>query len=306
MSEPAALTVAQLSERTGVPAGTLRMWEARYGFPGPARPSGGHRRYSQRDADLVRAAIAHRATGLSLPAAIARARETGRAQPASIFAGLKLARPELAPVFLTKHALLCLTRAIEDEQSARGGTAVLIGSFQRARFYRQSQRRWQELARTASMAVALADFRPRRGRRAGAAAVTRGIDVPHEISVNREHPLSREWSVIVSSPQGSACVAGWEIPAERELADAQRRFEVLWSSEPEVVHAAAAVAAAIIEPLATELVGELTTILAQPVAPSTPELRSASALMHRMVAYLGAAERHATAPSGTGRRIDSR
>jgi len=274
----AQLTVAQLSQRTGVPAGTLRMWEARYGFPGPPKPPGGHRRYSEYDAELVRAAIAHRAAGLSLPAAIARARDTQRSQPASIFAGLRLQRPELQAVFLSKEGMLALTRAIEDEQSARGACGVLIGSFQRARFYRQSERRWQELARTARLAIALADFSSRRAPDEG----------PHEVPLSREHPLSREWSIIVSSPHGSACLAGLEVPAEHPVRDRRRRFEVLWSPEPEVVHDAVSVTAGILGPLAPELAGELTATVSHAIAPSTPELRGASALAHRMVAYLSA------------------
>lgn len=275
----AALTVSQLAERTGVPAGTLRMWEARYGFPGStAVLPGGHRRYSECDADLVRAAIRHRVGGLSLRAAILRARANQREQPASIFAGLSEQRPELQPIVLTKSALLKLTRAIEDEQCARAACDVLIGSFQEARFYRQSERRWRELARTARLAIALADFeRPRRRR-----------DAPHEVAVGREHPLSREWSVVVSSPHGSACLAAWEIPAPRATADPQRCFEVLWSPEPEVVHTALAVAAAILGPLAPEIADDVRATFDQPIAPSTVELRRAASLSHRMIAYLTA------------------
>ena len=73
------LTTTQLSERTGVPAATLRMWEARHGFPVPARLPGGHRRYSETDVELVRAVIRQREQGLSLAAAIAP--RAGRVRP---------------------------------------------------------------------------------------------------------------------------------------------------------------------------------------------------------------------------------
>jgi DNA-binding transcriptional MerR regulator len=42
--DPAELTISDVAERTGIPASTLRMWEARYGFPEPRRPTGSHRR----------------------------------------------------------------------------------------------------------------------------------------------------------------------------------------------------------------------------------------------------------------------
>ena len=35
------LAIKEVAERTGIAAGTIRMWEQRYGFPEPARtPSG--------------------------------------------------------------------------------------------------------------------------------------------------------------------------------------------------------------------------------------------------------------------------
>lgn len=46
---PAGLTLKALSERTGVPAATLRTWERRYGFLEPARSSGGYRLYGEDD-----------------------------------------------------------------------------------------------------------------------------------------------------------------------------------------------------------------------------------------------------------------
>ena len=35
--EQTVLSISDLAERTGVPQATLRSWEARYGFPAPAR-----------------------------------------------------------------------------------------------------------------------------------------------------------------------------------------------------------------------------------------------------------------------------
>ena len=47
------------------------MWERRYGFPAPERLASGHRRYSERDIELVRR-WPRRAAGLSLQVAIER------------------------------------------------------------------------------------------------------------------------------------------------------------------------------------------------------------------------------------------
>lgn len=272
------LTTTQLAERTGVPAATLRMWEARHGFPSPARLPGGHRRYVERDVELVRAVTRLRQEGLSLGAAIDRAGAEGTAAPASIFAGLAQRRPDLQSMTLAKPALLALSRAVEDEHLSAARSGVLVGSFQTTRFYRQSERRWRELARNARLAVALADFK--RLRRPAHGLV--------QVPVRRDHPLAREWAIVMHAPDASACLAAWEIPAASALADADRRFEVLWSPEPEVVVDALAIAGELIAPLAPDVAQTLESARLEAVAPSSPELRAALKQAHRMLAYLGA------------------
>jgi hypothetical protein len=90
------------------------------------------------------------------------------------------------------------------------------------------------------------------------------------------------------APGASACLAGWEIPASSAPGEADRRFEVLWSPEPEVVLDALATATELIAPLAPDVAGALESAQLQAVAPSSPELRAAVKQAHRMVAYIGA------------------
>ena len=68
------LAIKDVAERTGLAAGTIRMWEQRYGVPEPARADSGYRVYSPEDVELLRRAVALRARGLSVPAAHERAR----------------------------------------------------------------------------------------------------------------------------------------------------------------------------------------------------------------------------------------
>jgi MerR family transcriptional regulator, light-induced transcriptional regulator len=276
-SRLSGLSTTQLAELTGVPAATLRMWEARHGFPAPARLAGGHRRYGERDVELVRSVVRGRQEGLSLGAAIDRARAGDVPAAASIFAGLARRRPDLQAMTLAKPALLALSRAVEDEHLAAARAGVLVGSFQTARFYRQSERRWHELARNASVAVALADFKRLRRTAHG----------PVQVPVRRDHPLAREWAIVMHAPDASACLAGWEIPVSSEPADADRVFEVLWSPEPEVAVDALAVASEVIAPLAPDVAGALGAARLQAVVPSSPELRAAVRQAHRMLAYIG-------------------
>ena len=181
----AALTIGQLAERAGTQPGTLRMWESRYGFPRGQRLASGHRRYSDADLEHVRDVLTLRQTGLSLPAAIERVLAEPDA-PGSIFAGLRRRLPELDAHPLPKRLLLPMSNAIEDEASARGAGGLLVGSFQRERFYRQSERRWRLLAAPTELSFVLADFdRPHTA--AGA---------PTEVPMDRRHPLAREWSLV--------------------------------------------------------------------------------------------------------------
>ena len=50
---PPNLNIAALTQRTGVPADTIRKWEQRYGVLHPERTAGGQRRYSQLDVARV-------------------------------------------------------------------------------------------------------------------------------------------------------------------------------------------------------------------------------------------------------------
>ncbi len=273
------LTTAQLAERTGLTAGTLRMWETRHGFPDPARLPGGHRRYAEADVERVRGVLRWRDQGLSLSAAIERVRDRHTPAVASVFAGLRRRRPEVAPTILPKPAVLALSHAIEDEYCAQAAGGVLIGSFQRERFYRQAQRRWRELARTAELAVALADF-------------TRGADPgdgPIEVPVDRRHALAREWAVLISAGGVQACLAAWERPCRDEVPDAARHFEVLWSFEPDVVAEAADVAEELLWPRHPGVAARLRAARERSAAAADPEsaLRQGGAVAQRMVGYLG-------------------
>jgi len=46
---PAGLTLKAVSQRTGIPAATLRTWERRYGFIRPLRSAGGYRLYGEEE-----------------------------------------------------------------------------------------------------------------------------------------------------------------------------------------------------------------------------------------------------------------
>jgi DICT domain-containing protein len=278
------LSIGELARRTEVPAATLRSWEDRYGFPRPHRLAGGHRRYDQGDIGLIEAVVRLRAAGMSLQAAIDQVTSAGQPEP-SVFAGLRRRHPGLIPQVLRKAMLLALTRAIEDECCARAERPVLFAAFQWQRFFLQSQRRWNELARTARVVVVFADF----GEHAAASGPPRG-PVPIRVPLPADAPARREWILVCDSGDYPACVAGWEFPGQPQAADASRRFEVIWSVDPQVVRDAAAICAQLARSAHPGLGPLLDALPSEPPAPASADLRRATGLLTRMTGYLEKAE----------------
>lgn len=266
------MTMREMSARSGVSEATLRMWELRHGFPTPQRRSSGHRRYTERDLARVRTVLRARESGLSLQAAIDLASAHDEDQPPSVFAALRERFPGLDAQVLPKRALLVMSHAIEDECLARAERPVLFGCFQRERFYRQSEGRWHELARTAERAVVLADFR----------RVRRPRQAPAEVPIRAGEPMAREWAIVCESPSFAACLAGWERPRE---SPGERLFEAAWTVEAPAVRLAAQVCWRLASQAAPELLADLRERLYDAPVAREHELRSAIQLSTRMVRY---------------------
>ena len=279
MTDEEALTIRDVAARTGVPAGTLRMWESRFGFPSPERLASGHRRYSAADCDAIARVLEERERGLSLGAAIEQARSASAEASGSLFATLRGARPGLEPRVLPKRSLTALSRAIEDECSARAERSLLFVAFQRVAFYRASERRWRELARTAELAVAFADFERPRIREHGVC----------ELPLAGDAPLRREWGLICEGERFSVALTAWEVGEPRPVPDPARRFEVIWTVEPDAVRHVARAAAALAAAVDANLVRTRARRLEEEPPPPPPDLQSVMALMNRCIAYLGGA-----------------
>ena len=274
----ASLTIREVAERTGIGQPTLRMWEQRYGFPEPRRLPSGHRRYSEEDVECLVQVDEARRSGMSLPGAIDRARRAATEPEASIYAGLRRRRPELDAYLLPKRSLIAMSHAIEDECTARAERPLLFGSFQRERYYRMAEQRWRELARTAELAVVFADFPSKRTPEEG----------PAELPIDRSDPFGREWSLVCEAPDYSACLAAWERPGQQETRDMDRTFETVWCVEAGVVRDALHLAVGLARRSSPELVEEFDERLEGPPSRNHNEMRLASDLTSRMVAYLGA------------------
>lgn len=276
------LAIKDVAEQTGIAAGTIRMWEQRYGFPEPARTASGYRRYSEEDVEALRRVLAYKHRGLSIPAAIERARETGAATDRpSIYAAVAAAEPNVRPQVLRKSTLIALSRAIEHEVIARAAAPVVFGAFQKDPFYREVEPRYRRMAQLADAAVVFADFDELRRPEGG----------PVEVPIAPADALGNEWAVIVDAPGYAACLLAWEQPGVTEPGDdrdLERRFECLWTIDPGTTRRAARVAARLAARADEQLGEELEAVLRdRPMAVEEPA-PALTALTNRALAYVDA------------------
>lgn len=274
-----ALTIGEVSDRTGVAVATLRVWELRHGFPVPQRLDSGHRRYQLDDIETIREVLRLRGAGMQLDAAIERAVRDAHqlsTEPHSIFAELRRLHPSMPVHRLTKATLIGLSHAIEDELSTRAERAVLFGGFQREALYRVERDRWKALARVSRATFVFADF-------AEAAPDGRLVTVP----LPEDAPMRAEWVVGCDAPGLSVVLSAWQLPGQEHVPDRARRFDSLWTLDPVPVRdaclASLRVAAA---------AGIGTAALVERLASTPPSSEidpgQATALVHRVLSYVDA------------------
>jgi DICT domain-containing protein/predicted DNA-binding transcriptional regulator AlpA len=279
------LAIKDVAQRTGIAAGTIRMWEQRYGFPAPERTSSGYRRYTEDDVDALRKVLALRHRGLSVPAAISRAQDSGGASDhPSIYAAVAAQDATARPLVLKKATLAALSKAIEHEALALAAAPIVFGAFQQERFYRRVERRYQRLALHADAAAVFADF---------PGGVRHPDGAPAEIPIGCDDALGNEWAVIIDAPGYAACLLAWEQPSTAEPGgpdDPDRRFEAIWTIDPQATRRAAQVAARLVGRADAPLGERFEELLTdRPLALEEPA-PALTALTNRMIAYLEGAD----------------
>jgi MerR family transcriptional regulator, light-induced transcriptional regulator len=263
------IPIGEVARRTGVPVATLRMWEARYGFPTPRRRGSGHRRYTERDCVVLREVKRDRDAGASMNAAIARATRRADLAETSIYTGVRHRHPHLEPAVLPEPFMLAISRAIEQEATAYGADSVLVGCFQSSRAWQVAEARWRKLAANSRLAVVFAEF-PDPEIRTGVWTVP----------IEPDTAIGDEWAVVCDGPRASACLVGVELP--RTGTHRPRRFEAVWSVDPGVVRDATRIGLG----LAIRQLPELTPMtegLARRADVPPKALEQASALTNRVI-----------------------
>jgi MerR family transcriptional regulator, light-induced transcriptional regulator len=274
------LAIKDVAERTGIAAATIRMWEQRFGFPEPARTASGYRMYTEEDVEALRRVSTLRESGLSVPAALERARAaSGATDRPSIYGAIAAGDEPVPARRLRKRTLLAISRAIEDETLARAAGPVVIGAFQSVPNFQAVEHRYTRLCHAADACVVFADFERVRERPGH----------PTEVPISPHDTLGNEWAVVIDAPGYAACLLAWETPESQRddhLPDHDRRFEAFWTLDPRVVRRAALVGAALAARAGAEPGARLEEVLRdRPLAFEAPA-PGLTSLTNRIVGYL--------------------
>ncbi|MET0602484.1 MAG: DICT sensory domain-containing protein, partial [Baekduia sp.] len=152
------------------------------------------------------------------------------------------------------------------------------------RFYRRVERLYRRLALHADAAAVFADF---------SGGVRHPDGAPAEIPIDGDDALGNEWAVIIDAPGYAACLVAWEQPGLTEPGgpgDAARRFEAIWTIDPQATRRATQVAARLVGRVDAPFGERLQELLAdRPLALEEPA-PALTALTNRMIAYLEAAD----------------
>lgn len=226
--------IGVLADRTGLSTQVLRAWERRYGLDVGTRTASGHRRFTDDDVSLVREIVDGRDRGLTLAVAIKAATDRTRgADRASVHATLADQHPELRRMRLDHRHLVDLSTVMEDELMARGERAVVWGGFQNGGAFDRSRRRWEELARTSTWCVVLADFTGWPHDVAPSTAAGSSVR-PVLVDLPGDSPMLREWCVVALAPSFAVLLSAWEVPSS-----GPRVYETFLSTRRSVVVSAA-------------------------------------------------------------------
>jgi DICT domain-containing protein len=135
------------------------------------------------------------------------------------------------------------------------------------------------MARHADAATVFADF----------ATLRRASGAPVEVPIAEGEALANEWAVIVDAPGYAACLLAWEQPGPIEPEgpeDLDRRFEAIWTIDPQATRRAAQAAARLAGNVDAAYGRRLEELLAdRPLAMEQPA-PALTALTNRMLAYV--------------------
>jgi DICT domain-containing protein len=106
------------------------------------------------------------------------------------------------------------------------------------------------------------------------------------VPIPRNDALGREWAIVHLAPRSSVLLLARELPRRGRARDVERRFELVWSTDPQLVWDAVETAARLAERTAPGVAAGLRDDLAAAPHPLGFDPAFAIALTNRMVGYV--------------------
>ncbi|NJN22057.1 MAG: GAF domain-containing protein [Leptolyngbya sp. RL_3_1] len=147
--------------------------------------------------------------------------------------------PQLRSQLFFKASLTALSHAMEDQVLAGTGNPLVIASFQQERFYRQEAHRYERIAGLTNQVYVLS---------AAGTSFENQADGYETIAFDADDVLTQEWNLVVLGEHYQSCLICRERdPAPSVLQSASggiapeqtRRFEGIWTQDPQVSQYAA-------------------------------------------------------------------
>jgi DICT domain-containing protein/signal transduction histidine kinase len=148
--------------------------------------------------------------------------------------------PQLRSQLFFKASLTALSHAMEDQVLAGTGNPLVIASFQQERFYRQEAHRYERIAGLTNQVYVLS---------AAGTSFENQADGYETIAFDQDDVLTQEWNLVVLGQHYQSCLICRErdpapsvlrSPNGGSIAPEQtRRFEGIWTQDPQVSQHAA-------------------------------------------------------------------
>jgi DICT domain-containing protein/signal transduction histidine kinase len=211
---------------------------------------------------------------------------------ASIVEDLLRAVPSLRPQMYFKTSLTALSHAMEDQVLAGADQPLVIASFQQERFYRQEAHRYARIAELTPQIYVLSSAGTGFENHSG---------LYETIAFDGDDALIHEWHLVVLGEQYSACLICREHqPAPAVLRsqgapalDQTRRFEGIWTLNPQVSQHAAQLLLQRIVGYRPELQQKIARVQARFIPEPLPKLTGVSEsdpFAQRLVTYVQASQ----------------
>lgn len=140
--------------------------------------------------------------------------------------------PHLRSQMYFKSALTALSHAMEDLILAGSDSPLVIANFQQERFYQQEIRRYQQIAQQTDHVYVLAAPETDSGFAVASGSLETIPLMPND-------GLAQEWHLVIIGEQYTACLICREQLKSVSSLDQTRRFEGLWTFDPQVTTQAA-------------------------------------------------------------------